>query len=145
MIKRIILGMGISFAAGIAAIPLRPVSADAVGLTVAQNGAASTDTDVLRPIDTSINTALRGNGLETQMTTAVVPIVGYTGSDATLRLAQVSGPQAAVARVHAVMEIDNDSNKGPWQFTSLIPVSSIVGGGRGHRVDGVGVTAIIAK
>lgn len=144
MNKRPFIGVGLVIAIGVAAIPLRPVFADAVGTALAQ-ATANNDRDVLRPIDTSINTALRSLHLETQMTTTVVPIVGYTGSDATLRLAQVSGPQASVARVRAVMEIDNDSNKGPWQFTTLIPVSSVVDHGRGHRVDGVGVTAIIAK
>jgi hypothetical protein len=103
------------------------------------------DREVAGPLDGAINALLRHEGLTSQMTSAVVPIVGYNGSDATLRLAQINGPAAAVNRVTAVLEVDNEADHDKWQFTALIPVASVTGGGRGHRVDGVGVTAILTK
>jgi len=96
-------------------------------------------------LDASINASLKREGLLSHLTSAVVPIVGYGGNASTLRLAQIDGPAAAVDRVRAVLEIDGEANGEHWQFTTLIPVASIADGGRGRRVDGVGVTAIITK
>jgi hypothetical protein len=96
-------------------------------------------------LDASINASLKREGLMSHLTSAVVPIVGYRDNAPTLRLAQIDGPAAAVNRVRAVLEIDGEAAGEHWQYTTLIPVASIADGGRGRRVDGVGVTAIITK
>ncbi len=101
-------------------------------------------TSPLPNLDAIVNLGLKQNGLSTQQMTAVVPIVGYDGNGASLRMAQISGPENAVLRVKAVLEIDHDTN-GPWQYTALIPVSSLANNGRDHRVDGVGITALVTK
>lgn len=103
------------------------------------------DAENASSLDASINASLKREGLMSRLTSAVVPIVGYRGNAPTLRLAQVDGPATAVNRVRAVLEIDGEDNGEHWQFTTLIPVASIADGGRGRRVDGVGVTAIITK
>lgn len=95
-----------------------------------------------KELDSFINTVTMNKGLGKGEATKVVPIVsagtgGYVGA------AQVTGPSSQVAKVQAVGQLEGDFFSNSVRAKALVPLDSKNPLQGLHRVDQVGVSAII--
>lgn len=88
-----------------------------------------------------VNTLTFNKGVSVEGATKVVPIISI-GNGTYVGAAQVSGPQEAVDKTKAVLQIGGNFNDDRFQVKALVPIDkkSITGF---SRVQGVGVSAQI--
>lgn len=89
-----------------------------------------------------INTLTLNRGVAVEDETKVVPIL-TVGSGAYIGAAQVSGPAEKVSQVQAVAQLEGEFYGDVFRVKALIPVDSINLTQGIHRVDGVGVSALL--
>jgi len=118
--------------AGAASIGTQVLKGAAIGLLV---------TKTAGPLDKFINTVTLRNGMKSDLSTKVVPILsvgekGYIGG------AQVSGPKDLVGQVKAVFQYEKNFSNNNYRAKVLLPSSSL-NPLKLQRVAKVGVSAII--
>ncbi|WP_196593712.1 hypothetical protein [Pectinatus sottacetonis] len=93
------------------------------------------------PLNTGINKLLSQNGMGTSYATKVVPIISV-GNGSYVGAAQVTGPQDAIDKTKAVLQVEGDFADSRFRIKGLIPINAkrIT---NVSRVQGVGVSAQI--
>lgn len=93
------------------------------------------------PLNNFINGLTGNHNVATISATKVVPIVSI-GGGTYIGAVQVTGPEDLVAEVKAVAQIEGNFNGRQFRIKALIPINSTNPFGA-HRVEGVGISAII--
>ncbi len=93
------------------------------------------------PLNDFINSLMNKNGVGSEFATKVVPIISV-GDSGYIGAVQVIGPKDAVEQTEAVAQIEGNFNDRLFRIRGLIPVDS-KNPTKLHRVEGVGVSAII--
>ena len=130
-----ILTLAVAFSAKTYGIDLGDLlKVGGIGYIVKQSGGA---------INKAINTITLNRGWESEQTTKVVPILSI-GQGGYIGAAQVAGPENAVKKVEAVGQFEAGLNIGTrMRAKILIPIDTNDPKKGFHRVQGVGVSAII--
>jgi len=93
------------------------------------------------PLNSFINKLTGNNNVATVSATKVVPIVSF-GRGTYIGAVQVTGPEGVIDEVKAVGQLEGEFNGRQFRIKALIPINSTNPLGA-HRVEGVGVSAII--
>lgn len=93
------------------------------------------------PLNNFINQLMFKNGVGTDFSTKVVPIISM-GDSGYIGAVQVVGPSAAVEQTEAVVQLEGNFNDRLFRVRGLVPVDS-KNPTKLHRVEGVGVSAMI--
>lgn len=93
------------------------------------------------PLNSFINNLTGNHNVATVSATKVVPIVSI-GGGTYIGAVQVTGPEELVDEVKAVAQIEGNFNGRQFRIKALIPINSTNPFGA-HRVEGVGVSAVI--
>lgn len=114
----------------------------AVALAAFAGGfAAAQQSELLAPMNETVNAMLTAAGVPNRDAARVVPVVGVGGVHT--GYAQIVGPQARVDAVRAVVHISTTSPNG-WTIETLVPVSTVSRtSGAMHRAYGVAVDALV--
>lgn len=131
----VVLGVGMIGAARVYSIDLGDIlKVGGIGYVVRQSAGA---------LNRAINTLTMNKGLESELSTKVVPILSI-GQGGYIGAAQVAGPEDAVKKVEAVGQLEAGFNFGTrFRAKVLVPIDTNDPKKGFHRVQGVGVSAVI--
>ena len=139
MKKKVIIALLIFCLTSVAAIPVS--QAFGFGDIFKVGGIAIIVDKFSGPLNNFINTITAKNGVESQYTTKVVPIITL-GSGGYIGAAQVIGTEDLINQVQAVVQIEANFNGSQFRVKALIPIDS-KNPLNFSRVQGVGVSAVI--